>query len=109
MALWGRQVWGPWTNSRPFRCVRPPLGALKSNYLVPRATYQASPERQSHIKSAEVSRLMSTGRTNTVPSSSGVRIGPVGVSTEVGPRHGDHPRAAYVLRATVDELRAPNW
>jgi hypothetical protein len=71
-------------------------------------TYQTSPARQSHIKSAEVSKLTSTGRTNRVPSSSGVRVGPVGVSTDVGPRHGDHPRAVYILRARADELTAPN-
>src|SRR6516165_1637581 len=72
-------------------------------------TYQTSPARQSHINSAEVSNLISTGSTNTVPSSPGVRVGPVGVSADVGPRHGDHPRAVYRLRARTEELSAPNW
>jgi hypothetical protein len=54
--------------------------------------YQTSPARQSHTKSAVVSKLIPTGSTNTVPSSSGVRVGPVGASTDVGPRHGSQPR-----------------
>jgi hypothetical protein len=56
------------------------------------AIYQTSPPRQSHIKFADVSKVMSTGSTYTVPSSSGVRVGPVGASTDVGPRQGNHPR-----------------
>ncbi len=69
--------------------------------------YQTSPSRQSHIKSAEVSRLIPTGNTNTVPSSSGVRVGPVGASTDVGPRQGNQPRDANRPLARSEELSGP--
>lgn len=49
---------------------------------------------------------MSMGRTNTVPSSSGVRTGPVGASTDVGPCQGSQPREAYSLRARAEQFRA---
>lgn len=55
--------------------------------------YQTLPSRQPQDSSAVVSRSTSIGITNTVPSLSGVRTGPVGPSTEVGPRHGSQPRA----------------
>jgi hypothetical protein len=56
--------------------------------------YQTSPARQSHISSAEVSRPITAGKTNIVSSSSGVRVDPVGVSTDVGPCQGNQPRPA---------------
>lgn len=55
--------------------------------------YQTPPSRQSQATSEVVSKSNSTGITKTVPSASGVRCGPVGDSTEVGPRHGNQPRA----------------
>ena len=55
-----------------------------------------------------MSKLIPTGKTNTVSSSSGVRVGPVGASTDVGPCQGNHPRAVYTLRARSDELTAPD-
>ncbi len=54
--------------------------------------YQTSPSRQSHVNASVGSMLMSSGRTNTEPSSSGVRVVPVGANTDVGPRHGSQPR-----------------
>jgi hypothetical protein len=57
-----------------------------------RNRYQTSPSRQSHVKGAVASRLIPIGKTNTEPSSSGVRIDPAGAKTDVGPRHGSQPR-----------------
>lgn len=54
--------------------------------------YQTPPSRQSQARSEVVSRSNSIGITKTVPSASGVRCGPVGDSTDVGPRHGSQPR-----------------
>ncbi len=54
--------------------------------------YQTSPSRQSQTSSAFGSMCTSTGSTKMEPSSSGVRIGPVGASTDVGPCQCSQPR-----------------
>ena len=77
---------------RPGRMARPfvseiPAGAREGAGLHAGPTRTAGSDHKSSR-----SRLMPTGRTNTVPSSSGVRVVPVGANTDVGPCHGSQPR-----------------
>src|ERR1700744_2183693 len=71
--------------------------------------YQTSPSRQSQASPAVSSRLATRGKTNTEPSSSGVRVGPLGASTAVGPRHGSQPRSVESRLPRSEELSALSW
>jgi len=53
-----------------------------------------SPSRQSQMRSPSRDKGMESGRTNTAPSSSAVRLTPDGVNADVGPCQSCQPRAA---------------
>lgn len=59
-----------------------------------RPRYQVSPSRQSQMRSPSRDKGMESGRTNTAPSSSAVRLTPDGVNADVGPCQSCQPRAA---------------
>src|ERR1700704_4963290 len=71
--------------------------------------HHTSPGRQSQVSSAVVSSSTLTGMTNNAPSSSGVRVTPVGLSVDEGPCHGSQPRETYSDLPAFDEESAPNW
>ncbi len=84
-----------WCLNRPARrSGRGGRAAMRPARSLSPAGYQTSPGRQSQLIGADRSSSGELGvrRTNTYPSSSGVRTSPDSVRTEVGPCHTTQPR-----------------
>lgn len=69
--------------------------------------YQTSPSLQSQVISPATSNVRPRGSTKMQSSSSGVPTTPIGVSTDVEPRHRIHPRCSYKLTAASLAPSAP--